>query len=73
MNRAPLIVGGRLGEYGTGAFAALGALTAWRRYRLTGEREHVDVSMFEAMHLTMLTTPTLMAPFRAVASTRFDL
>jgi len=63
MNRPPLIVGGRLGEYGTGAFAALGALTAWRRYRLTGERDHVDVSMLEAMHLTLLTTPTLMARF----------
>ncbi|MGH9026054.1 MAG: CoA transferase, partial [Acidimicrobiia bacterium] len=63
MNQPPLIVGGRLGEYGTGAFAALGAATAWRRYRHTGEHEHVDVSMLEAMHLTLVTTPTLMARF----------
>jgi crotonobetainyl-CoA:carnitine CoA-transferase CaiB-like acyl-CoA transferase len=63
MDRPPLTVGGRLGEYATGAFAALGAATAWRRYRLTGEHDHVDVSMFEAMHLTLVTTPTLMARF----------
>ena len=62
MDRPPLTVGGQLGEYVTGAFAALGAVTAWRR---TGRREpeHVDVSMFEAMHYTFVTVPTLMARF----------
>ncbi len=63
MDRAPLTVGGRLGEYVTGAFAALGAMTAWRRATRTGEPEHVDVSMLEAMQLTLVTAPTLMARF----------
>ena len=47
----------------TGAFAALGALTAWWRASRTGEREHVDVSMLEAMQYTFVTVPTLMARF----------
>jgi crotonobetainyl-CoA:carnitine CoA-transferase CaiB-like acyl-CoA transferase len=63
MNRPPLTVGGRLGEYVTGAFAALGALTAWWRASRTGEPEHVDVSMLEAMQYTLVTVPTIMARF----------
>ena len=41
----PLTVGGRLGEYVTGAYAALGAATAWRRASRTGvarDRRRVD-------------------------------
>ena len=34
----PLTVAGNLGEYVTGAFAALGAATAWRRASRTGTR-----------------------------------
>ena len=52
-----------LGEYVTGAFAALGAATAWWRASRTGVAEHVDVSMLEAMQLTFVTVPTLMARF----------
>ena len=63
MDRPPLTVGGQLGEYVTGAFAALGAVTAWWRASRTGEREHVDVSMLEAMQYTFVTVPTLMARF----------
>jgi crotonobetainyl-CoA:carnitine CoA-transferase CaiB-like acyl-CoA transferase len=63
MNRPPLTVGGQLGEYVTGAFAALGAVTAWWRSSRTGEPEHVDVSMLEAMQYTLVTVPTLMARF----------
>jgi crotonobetainyl-CoA:carnitine CoA-transferase CaiB-like acyl-CoA transferase len=63
MDRPPLTVGGRLGEYVTGAFAALGAVTAWWRSSRTGEREHVDVSMLEAMQYTLVTVPTIMARF----------
>jgi crotonobetainyl-CoA:carnitine CoA-transferase CaiB-like acyl-CoA transferase len=63
MDRAPLTVGGRLGEYVTGACATLGAVTAWFRARQTGEPEHVDVSMLEAMQTTFVTVPTLMARF----------
>src|SRR3989440_12303068 len=63
MHRPPLTVGGQLGEYVTGAFAALGAVTAWWRASRTGEPEHVDVSMLEAMQYTLVTVPTLMARF----------
>lgn len=63
MHRPPLTVGGELGQYVTGAFAALGAVTAWWRASRTGEREHVDVSMLEAMQYTLVTVPTLMARF----------
>jgi crotonobetainyl-CoA:carnitine CoA-transferase CaiB-like acyl-CoA transferase len=62
-HRPPLTVGGRLGEYVTGVYAALGAATAWRRAARTGVPETVDVSMLEAIHLTFMTTPTLMARF----------
>ncbi|MFN8037387.1 MAG: CoA transferase [Acidimicrobiia bacterium] len=63
MGRTPLTVGGELGEYATGAFAALGAVTAWRRTQRTGVPEIVDVSMLEAMQLTLTSVPTLMARF----------
>ena len=52
-----------LGEYVTGAFAALGAATAWWRASRTGVAERVDVSMLEAMQLTFVTVPTLMTRF----------
>ncbi len=63
MNQPPLTVGGHLGEYIVGAFAALGGLTAWWRASRTGIAETVDASMLEAMQLTYVTTPTLMARF----------
>ena len=62
-DRPPLTVGGDLGEYVTGAFAALGAATAWWRASRTGVAELVDVSMLEAMQMTFVTVPTLMARF----------
>ena len=54
-DRPPLTVGGQLGEYVTGAFAALGAATAWRRASRTGVAEIVDVSMLEAIQMTFVT------------------
>ena len=63
MDQPPLTVAGQLGEYVTGAFAALGAVSALRCVRQTGVRETVDVSMFEAMHLTLVTYPTLFSRF----------
>jgi crotonobetainyl-CoA:carnitine CoA-transferase CaiB-like acyl-CoA transferase len=63
MTMPPLTVAGELGEYVTGAFAALGAATAWYRASRTGTPETVDVSKLEAMHLTLSTVPTLMARF----------
>ena len=73
MNRPPLTVGGRLGEFVTGVYAALGAATAWRRASRTGVAEVVDVSMLEALQLTFTITPTLMAYFPGgrVGSFRF--
>ncbi|MDQ1448468.1 MAG: hypothetical protein QOC79_1439, partial [Actinomycetota bacterium] len=59
----PLTVGGRLGEYIVGAFGALGAVTAWWRASRTGVAETVDASMLEAIQMTYVTTPTLMARF----------
>ncbi len=63
LDHPPLTVAGDLGEYVTGAFAALGAVTAWYRASRTGVAETIDVSMLEAMHLTLSTVPTLMARF----------
>ncbi len=63
MHLPPLTVGGHLGEYIVGAFAALGAVTAWGRASRTGVAETVDASMLEAIQLTYVTTPTLMARF----------
>ncbi|HUI47503.1 MAG TPA: CoA transferase [Acidimicrobiia bacterium] len=63
MHLPPLTVGGRLGEYIVGAFAALGTVTAWWRASRTGVAETVDASMLEAIQLTYVTTPTLMARF----------
>ncbi len=62
-DQPPLPVGGQLGEYVTGAYAALGTATAWRRASRTGAPEVVDVSMLEAIQMTFVTTPTLMARF----------
>ncbi len=62
-NLPPLTVAGKLGEYVTGAFAALGAVTAWGRASRTGTPEVVDVSMLEALQMTFVTAPTLMARF----------
>ena len=59
----PLTVGGRLGEYVTGVFAAMGAVTAWRRASRTHVPETVDVSMLEAMQMTFVTCPTVMTRF----------
>ncbi|MCU1466801.1 MAG: putative acyl-CoA transferase/carnitine dehydratase [Actinomycetia bacterium] len=63
MHLPPLTVGGGLGEYIVGAFAALGAVTAWRRASRTGVAETVDASLLEAIQLTYVTVPTLMARF----------
>jgi crotonobetainyl-CoA:carnitine CoA-transferase CaiB-like acyl-CoA transferase len=63
MHLPPLTVGGSLGEYIVGAFAALGAVTAWWRASRRGVPETVDASLLEAIQLTYVTVPTLMARF----------
>jgi crotonobetainyl-CoA:carnitine CoA-transferase CaiB-like acyl-CoA transferase len=52
-DRKPVAAGGRLGEWAAGTFAALGALGAWLAARQSGTGQHVDVSLFETVLLTM--------------------
>ena len=47
--RIPIQAGGRLGEWVTGVFAATATVAAWRRARLHGVGDHIDVSMLESM------------------------
>ncbi|MGE5693667.1 MAG: CoA transferase [Candidatus Sericytochromatia bacterium] len=47
----PISIGGELGEYMAGAFAALGALAVHHRVRHGGAGEHLDLSVLEAMTL----------------------
>ncbi len=58
---APLAVGGRLGEWAVGAYAAAGGLAARARSQRTGVGEHVDVSSLECLAVTFLVYPTLFA------------
>lgn len=47
-DREPVAAGGRISDWITGTFAAVGALAAWRSARQTGAGQVVDVSAFEA-------------------------
>jgi crotonobetainyl-CoA:carnitine CoA-transferase CaiB-like acyl-CoA transferase len=47
----PIAIGGDLGEYMGGVFAAFGALALLRRVRRGGAGEHLDLSMLEAITL----------------------
>ncbi len=47
----PISIGGDLGEYMAGAFAAFGVLAVRRRVRRGGRGEHLDLSVLEAMTL----------------------
>ena len=60
---APLAVGGRLGEWAAGAYAATGALAARARTQQSGQGELVDVSILECLTVTFLSYPTLFASF----------
>ncbi len=51
--RGPVGVGGRVGEWVAGAWAAVGALAAWRSASRSGRGVHLDLSAFEAMLLVM--------------------
>ncbi len=51
--RVPVGAGGRIGEWIAGTYGAVGAVTAWLSARNTGRGQHVDLSMFEAMLLSM--------------------
>jgi crotonobetainyl-CoA:carnitine CoA-transferase CaiB-like acyl-CoA transferase len=53
----PLPAGNRVGEWISGAYAAVGALAALR----TGRAEHVDVAMLDCMAMSMTTYPSVFA------------
>jgi crotonobetainyl-CoA:carnitine CoA-transferase CaiB-like acyl-CoA transferase len=48
-DRPPVATGGRIGEFTSGIFAAVAALSAWTIARSSGRGSHVDVSMLEVM------------------------
>lgn len=49
----PVAVGGELGEWIAGLYAGVAALAGWRTARESGVAEHVDVSVFECMLVTL--------------------
>ncbi len=53
--RGPVGAGGRIGEWMAGPYVAVGAIAAVIAARNTGDGQHVDVSLFEAI-LSCLTT-----------------
>ncbi|MCU1449861.1 MAG: L-carnitine dehydratase/bile acid-inducible protein [Acidimicrobiales bacterium] len=59
----PLSAGGRLGEWMTGTYAAIGAVAALRSAQRSGQGEHVDVSMLDCMTITMTIHASLFASF----------
>ena len=48
-DRPPVATGGRIGEFTSGIFAAVAALSAWTIVGSGGRGTHVDVSMLEVM------------------------
>ncbi|MHB8467622.1 MAG: CaiB/BaiF CoA transferase family protein [Acidimicrobiales bacterium] len=59
----PIAAGGRIGEWVTGTYAAVGALAALREARRSGHGDHVDVAMLDCMAITMAPYPTVYASF----------
>jgi crotonobetainyl-CoA:carnitine CoA-transferase CaiB-like acyl-CoA transferase len=59
----PLAAGGRLGEWMTGTYAAVGAIAAHREAARCGHGEHVDVAMLDCMAVSMVTYPSVFASF----------
>ena len=52
-DRGPSSAGGRIGEWIPGAYAAVGGINAWMSARKTGGGQHVDLSIFETLCLSM--------------------
>jgi crotonobetainyl-CoA:carnitine CoA-transferase CaiB-like acyl-CoA transferase len=59
----PLAAGGRLGEWTSGTYAALGAIAALREASRCGQGDLVDVAMLDCMAVTMVTYPSVFASF----------
>ena len=73
LDRPPLTVGGATGEWTTGTFGALGALTFLHQSILRGRGEHLDVSMLETLMLTHTTYAAVFASYlgqRGIPNTR---
>src|SRR5436189_3425452 len=68
VERPPLAAGGRLGEWLAGGYAAIGALAAVAGARRTGRGQHVDLSVLEAVHLSMAPFTTVIASFGGAAT-----
>ena len=51
--RPPVAAGGQLGDWIAGTWAAIGGLAAWRRAHATGRGDHVDVSAFESVSISL--------------------
>ena len=68
-DRAPVYVGGQVGEWLSGAYAAVGIQAAWARARRTGTGQLIDLSMLEVAVLCLTYYPvtffeTLGRPWR---------
>ncbi|MEY2450036.1 MAG: hypothetical protein QOH79_3512, partial [Acidimicrobiaceae bacterium] len=57
----PTAVGGRLGEWVAGTYAAVGALAARRAAQRTGRGQHVDVALLDSIAVTMAMMPSIFA------------
>ncbi len=57
----PTAVGGRLGEWVAGTYAAVGAIAALRLARRTGKGSHVDVALLDSIAVTMAMMPSIFA------------
>ena len=57
----PTAVGGRLGEWVAGTYAAVGALAARRAAQRTGRGMHVDVAVLDCIAVTMAMMPSIFA------------
>lgn len=63
LDRPPLTAGGATGEWATGTFAALAALTFHQQSVVSGHGDHLDVSMLEALMLTHTTYAPVFASY----------
>jgi crotonobetainyl-CoA:carnitine CoA-transferase CaiB-like acyl-CoA transferase len=73
-DRAPVFVGGQIGEWLTGTYAAIGTMASRSRARHDGAGEVVDVSMLETLGLCLTYYPVTYhdmvgRPFRSGRST----
>jgi len=51
--RGPVAAGGRYGEWIPGVYAAMGGLCGWLSARRSGRGQHVDLSIFETLVLSL--------------------